>query len=93
MTKKVRLTIYETFNEGDPWYKMNVGEWVAVWCPRGYTATSGAYDWVYPTWQSVTGSKPAKSGSRNGWQFLVQVQVTSTEGQLRGHLYAICRSD
>jgi hypothetical protein len=87
------MTIRETYNEGDPFFVLSNGEWVTVWCPKSYKVLSGGYDWTFPDWQDVTGSRPRTTSSRQGWQFRVHVSWydSGAIGQVRGHLYAVCR--
>ena len=92
MTKTVRLNLQEGYADGSPWYTLATGGWVTVWCPKGYAVTSGGYDFVYPAWQHVVGSRSVSMSGRHGWQFKVSVDVSDSEGTNRGDLYAHCRS-
>ena len=91
VTKTVKLTLVESYNTGDPWYAFETGDWVTVWCPAGYKVVSGSYDFVYPTWQSVTGSRSTSKSGKQGWEFAVEIGFdTGNAGTIRGHLSARC---
>jgi hypothetical protein len=91
-SKTVRLNLQEDYTDGAPWHTLATGGWVTVWCPRGYEVTSGGYEFVYPDWQEVIGSRPTTKSGRDGWRYQVDVIVNDAEGTNRGDLYAHCRS-